>query len=196
MCKHKNCPYAVRTAAASAQRDALLIQVYTQDTNYGIAVVHAPHVKKVTHKGYIMPWLDFWDRVRWHIDPRRVIVVGDVNSAFHRKDRAIQRPDGTAWRHICSNLGLVDLRHIVRLPTGTWSCVAGEGSRIDTAALTTESSLHISKAHYWRSTLLFDHPYPLMLMAHVPQVRIHKPERTGRARLPEAHMAPVHFTVG
>ena len=47
VCKHKNCPYAGRTVAASAQGDALLIQVYTQETNYGIAVVHAPHAKKV-----------------------------------------------------------------------------------------------------------------------------------------------------
>ena len=73
--------------------------------------------------------------------------------------------------------------------------MAGEGSRIDIVALTTETSLHISKAHYWRSTLLSDHHYPLMLMAHVPEVRVNKPEPTGKARLPEAHMAPVPFTV-
>ena len=102
----KNCPYAVRTAAASAQGDALLIQVYTQETNYGIPVVHAPHAKKVGHKGYSMYGLDFWDKVRRQIDPRRVIVVGDVNSAFHRKDRAAQQPDDTGWRRICSNLVL------------------------------------------------------------------------------------------
>ena len=67
--KHKNCPYVVRTAAASAQGDALLIQVYTQDANFGIAVVHAPHAKKVGHKGYSMYWLEFWGRVRRQIDP-------------------------------------------------------------------------------------------------------------------------------
>ena len=195
MYKHRNCPYAVRTVAASAQGDALLIQVYTQETNYGIAVVHAPHAKKVGHKGYSMHWLDFWDRVRPQVDPGSVIVVGDVNSAFHRKDRAVQQPDDTGWRRICSNHGLLDLRQLVRLPTGTWSCMAGEGSRIDTAALTTESSLRVSQAHHWRSTLLSDHHYPLMLMAHVPEVCVDKPEPTGWARLPEAHMAPVDLTV-
>ena len=34
------------------------------------------------------------------------IVFGDVNSAFHRKDRAVQQPDDTGWRRICSNLVL------------------------------------------------------------------------------------------
>ena len=42
-----------------------------------------------------MYWLDFWDRVRRQINPRRLIVVGDVNSAFHE-----QRPNEETRRDI------------------------------------------------------------------------------------------------
>ena len=52
--KHDQCPYKVVTVAASADGDALLVQVYTQDTNFGILVVHAPHARKVGWKGYAM----------------------------------------------------------------------------------------------------------------------------------------------
>ena len=49
--RHKNCPYKVVTAAASAKGDALLVQVFTQDTNYGILVVHAPRTAKLPIRG-------------------------------------------------------------------------------------------------------------------------------------------------
>ena len=139
--------------------------------------------------------LDLCAKVRRHIDPRRVLVVADVNAALHLKDQKKQRPTDTIYRHTCSNLGLVDLGRLVDVPDGTWSCVEGQGSRIDTAALTLESSLQISQAYYWPSTLLSDHHYPLLLIAHVPAVGIAKRRKTSNARLPEAHMTPVHLAV-
>ena len=103
--RHKNCPYKVVTAAASAKGDALLVQVFTQDTNYGILVVHAPHARKVTNQGYQMYWLRLWAKVRRQIDTRRVIMVGDVNSAFAVKDRQKQRAMDTIYRRVCATLG-------------------------------------------------------------------------------------------
>ena len=76
--RHKNCPYKVVTAAASAKGDALLVQVFTKDTNYGILVAHAPHARKVTNQGYLMYWLRLWAKVRRQMDTRRVIMVGDL----------------------------------------------------------------------------------------------------------------------
>ena len=99
--RHKNCPYKVVTAAASAKGDALLVQVFTQDTNYGILVVHAPHARKVTNQGYLMYWLRLWAKVRRQIDTRRVIMVGDMNSAFAVKDRKKQRATDTIYRRVC-----------------------------------------------------------------------------------------------
>ena len=55
--KHDQCPYKVVTVAALADGDALLVQVYTQETNFGILVVHAPHARWVGWKGYSMYWL-------------------------------------------------------------------------------------------------------------------------------------------
>ena len=89
--KHDQCPYKVVTVAALADGDALLVQVYTQDTNFGILVVHARHARKVGWKGYAMYWLTLWANVRRQIDPRRVVMVGDVNSAFRLQDRKAQR---------------------------------------------------------------------------------------------------------
>ena len=173
----------------------MLIQVYTQDTKYGIRVVHAAHAHKVTRKGCPMYWLNLWAKVRPQIGPRRVLVIGDANSTFHVTDRRNQRPIDTVYRTTCSTLGLVDLRQLVNIPDGTWSSVAGKGSRIDTAALTKESSLHVSEAYYWPSTILSDHHYLLLLRFHVPVIRVEKPRKQCNPRLPEAHMPPVHLTV-
>ena len=131
----------VVTAAAAAKGDALLVQVFTQDTNYGILVVHAPHARKVTNQGYQMYWLRLWAKVPRQIDTRRVIMVGDVNSAFAAEDRKKQRATDTIYRRVCATLGLKDLRQLVKLLEDTWSCVMGGGYRIDTAATTEESSI-------------------------------------------------------
>ena len=72
--------------------------------------------------------------------------------------------------------------------------MAGQGTRIDTAALTEWSSLRITKACYWPSTLLSDHHYPLLILVHVPAVRVGKPGTECFPRLAEAHMLPVHLT--
>jgi hypothetical protein len=193
--RHKNCPYKVVTAAASAKGDALLVQVFTQDTNYGILVVHAPHARKVTNQGYQMYWLRLWAKVRRQIDTRRVIMVGDVNSAFMVGDRKKQRPTDTVYRRICATLGLKDLRQLVTLPEDTWSCVMGGGSRIDTAAVTEESSIRISDATYWKSTLMSDHHYPLLVRYQVPGIRVAKPETDCVPRLKESHMPPIQLSV-
>ena len=70
-------------------------------------------------------------------------MVGDVNSAFAVEDRKTQRPTDTIYRRVCATLGLKDLRQLVQVPDDTLSCVMGGGSRIDTAAVTEESSIRI-----------------------------------------------------
>ena len=192
--KHDQCPYKVVTVAASADGDALLVQVYTHDTNYAILAVHMPHARKVGWKGYSMYWLALWANVRRHIDLRRVRVVGDVNSAFRLTDHKAQRPTDTVYLHACATLGLKHLCQLVDVPEGRWSCVAGQGTRIDTAALTERSSLRVTKAHYSPSTILSEHQYPLLLVVKVPAIRVNKPRAGCTPRMTESHMLPVHFT--
>jgi hypothetical protein len=107
--RHKNCLYKVVTAAASARGDALPVQVFTQDTNYGIMVVHAPRARKVTNQGYLMYWLRLWAKIRRQFDTRRVIMVRDVNSAFAVKNRKKPRSTDTIYRRVCTTLGLKDM---------------------------------------------------------------------------------------
>ena len=174
--RHKNCPYKVVTAAASATGDALLVQVFTRDNNYGFPVVHAPHARKVPNQGYLMYWLRVWAKMRHQIDTRRVIMVGDVNSALVVHDRKKQRPTDTVYQRVCATLGLKDLGQLVKLPDDTGSCVMGGGSRIDTVATTEESSIRVSDATYWRSTIMSDWHYPLLVRYQVPGIRVTKPE--------------------
>ena len=75
-------------------------------------------------------------------------------------------------------------------------CVMGGGSRIDTAAVTEESSIRVSDATYWKSTLMSDHHYPLLVRYQVPGIRIAKPETDCVPRRMESHMPPVRLSVG
>ena len=79
------------------------------------------------------------------------------------------------------------------VPEGVWSCVAGQGTRIDTAALRERSSLRVTKAYYWPSTMLSDHHYPLLLVVHVPAIRVNKPGAGYNPRMTESHMLPVRL---
>uniref|UniRef100_A0A7S1N644 DNA-(apurinic or apyrimidinic site) endonuclease n=1 Tax=Eutreptiella gymnastica TaxID=73025 RepID=A0A7S1N644_9EUGL len=144
--KHKLTPCRVTVEMASKTGDALMVRIYTSNTNFGIVVPHAPHTQKVKRMGYYMYWLRFWARVRKCMDVNRIIMMGDVNSAYRTKDRHKERPDDILYRRMCQVLGLQDLSSVVELPENTWSCMQGGGSRIDTAAISEESAIHICDA--------------------------------------------------
>ena len=141
-----------------------------------------------------MYWLALWANVRRQIYPRTVRMAGDVNSPFRLTDRKAQRPTDTVYIHACATLGLKDLYQLVDVPEGRWSCVAGQGTRIDTTALTERSSLSVTKAHYSPSTILWDHHYLLLLVVQVPAIRVNKPQGGCNPRMIESHMLAVHFT--
>ena len=122
-------------------------------------------------------------------------MVGHVNSAFNVQDRRKQRPTNTIYWRVCATLGLKDLRQWVKVPDDTWSCIMGGGSHIDTLATTEESSIRVSDARYWSSTLMSDHHYPLLVRYQVPGVRVAKPESECVPQLTEWHMLLVQLTV-
>ena len=127
---------------------ALCIKVYTHDTHLFIMAVHAPQVRKVKSFGYHLYWARLWREVLSSVDPGRLLVVGDVNSAYEREDRFLERPCDTYYRQFCKLVGLRDLRDLVDIPPQSWSCVLGSGSRINTAATAEDSDVVIHDATY------------------------------------------------
>mmetsp|Transcript_33558 Transcript_33558/g.60169 ORF Transcript_33558/g.60169 Transcript_33558/m.60169 type:complete len:403 (+) Transcript_33558:325-1533(+) len=191
---HRNSPWRVETQHQAPEGDALLAKVYTTKTHWHLLVVHAPQLRKVQRLGYIMYWLRLWEKVRQKADMRRLIIVGDMNSAYRPGDRAIPRSCDVMYRYFCSLVGLNDLSDLVDLPPGETSCTLKSGSRIDTAAVSVDSKITVSDAVYWNSTLLSDHHKPLLMRAQVPNIPLRKHLPTCHNRLPEHHLPPVRLT--
>ena len=59
--------------------------------------------------GYYMYWMQVWAWVREYADIGRLLMVGDVNSAFKKSDRAIPRTRDIVYRQLCRVVGLKDL---------------------------------------------------------------------------------------
>ena len=87
-----------------------------------------------------------------------------MNSAYRLTECKAQKSTDTVYLHACATLGLKDLCQLVEVPEGEWSCVAGQGTITDIVALTERSSLRVTKAHYWHSTMFSDLHYPLLLV--------------------------------
>ena len=110
--------------------------------------VHAPQARKVKSFGYHLFRARPWREVLASTNPGRLLVVGDVNSAYELGDRCLERPCDTYYRQFCQLVGLRDLWDLVHVPPQTWSCVLGSGSRIDTAATVEDSEVVVHDATY------------------------------------------------
>ena len=107
---------------ANTHGSALCVKVFTHDTHLYLFVDHAPQVRKVKSFGYHLFWARLWREVFATSDPGRLLMAGDVNSAYQRTDRCLERPCDTYYRQFCQLVGLRDLRDLVHIPPQTWSC--------------------------------------------------------------------------
>ena len=76
---------------ASTLGSALCVKVFTHDTHLYILAVHAPQVRKVKSFGYHLFWARLWREVLASSNPGCLLMVGDVNSAYVRSDRCLER---------------------------------------------------------------------------------------------------------
>ena len=107
---------------------------------------HAPRARKVKGFGYHLYWARLCREILASVNPGRLLVVGDVNSAYELDDRCLVRPSDTYYRQFCQLVGLRDPRDLIHIPPQNWSCVLGSGSRIDTAATTEDADVVIHDA--------------------------------------------------
>ena len=110
-------------------------------------------------------------------------MVGEVNCAYERGDRALERPGDMYYRRFRQLVGLRDLRDLAHIPPRTWSHVLGSGSSINTAAIVEDLEVVIH-ATYWDRPGSSDHHKPLLL-------RVVKPVSQCEAKLAEFRLPPV-----
>ena len=90
--------------------------------------------------------------------------------------------------------GLRELTQHTGIPPGAYLCYGGAGSRIDTVATTTESTVCILAAKYRQSTLLSDIHTALLLHVDVKIDDPDKPQPNCKKREPEFHLKEVALT--
>ena len=124
------------------------------------------------------------------VDPASVLVVADTNSAARPADRCIPRPDDTGYRAF---LRAFNLRDPVDLhPAEAYSCFQGTARYcIDTVACFRDAMIAVASCPYWGSTLLSDHPVPLLFTLTHPVNRLEKPCPHSVSRTPKHHPRPV-----
>ena len=78
----KRSPWRVDLQFANTLGSALCVKVFTHDTHLYTFAVHAPQVRKVKSFGDHLFWARLWREVLASSHPGRLLMLGDVNSAY------------------------------------------------------------------------------------------------------------------
>ena len=117
-------PWRVDLEFANTLGSVLHVKVYTHATPLYILAVHALQVRKVHSCSYHLCWMQLWQPVLACSDPGRLLMVGDINSAYQRAVRRHVRTTASSASSV--KLGVHHLEELVTAPgtavlTGTQS---------------------------------------------------------------------------